>query len=266
MKKLLLPVFFVLAAPISALAQDRTQVEVFEGYSYLRRGFNTNGWETSLLANINSPKGNGAGFSGDDGSVSAVAVKKRFFLFGPKFTYRGNNRFTPVGHAVFGAEHAKADAFRVSGASVPTAASEIDLVGPGASLAVTGLDAFDLRKRTDDRVAPNVELRERLIVDLSSGESSLPVSFTETANSFRAPGSTQSQAQAGQKSKKGPLITALVGLGLVGAGAYFIATPNPPKTVGELFDEGRIDRRYHLGVPMVTLGAVLALLGFTSMR
>jgi hypothetical protein len=74
------------------------------------------------------------------------------------------------------------------------------------------------------------------------------------------------QSGSGKKVRKGPLTAALIGLGLIGGGAYFIATPNPPKTINELFDQDRFDRRFDIGIPMVTVGAILAVFGFKGLR
>jgi|SRR5262245_9597837 len=128
MKKLSI-LFLLLAAPLFAQAQnpgtadietvDTTtgsgqeitpRFEAFAGFSYLRldKGLKSdqdlNGFNTSFTYNFNRFIGATGEFGGNYGNASATGVKadQFFFLFGPKFAYRGNSRFTPFAHVLPG--------------------------------------------------------------------------------------------------------------------------------------------------------------------
>jgi len=121
--------FLLLAAPLFAQAQnpgtadietvDTTtgsgqeitpRFEAFAGFSYLRldKGLKSdqdlNGFNTSFTYNFNRFLGATGEFGGNYGNASATGVKadQFFFLFGPKFAYRGNSRFTPFAHVLPG--------------------------------------------------------------------------------------------------------------------------------------------------------------------
>jgi len=101
----------LLAAP--ALAQESEAIpkaEVFAGYSYLRAdGTNLNGWNASVVANVNSWLGIAADFSGHyhRESTPAGTVKENIhsFTFGPHFALRKNPRFTPFAFTLIGVAH-----------------------------------------------------------------------------------------------------------------------------------------------------------------
>jgi opacity protein-like surface antigen len=84
-----------------AAAQDYPKAEVFTGYSYVRGDLdaNLNGWNASVAGNANKWFGVVADFGGNytDG------FKLHSFLFGPKFTYRDNERVNPYVQTLFGA-------------------------------------------------------------------------------------------------------------------------------------------------------------------
>jgi hypothetical protein len=113
-KLLLLLAVFVFAAPLIS-AQDTPRVELFGGYSYFRLnpadnlidGFNLNGWNASVAGNMNSWFGVVADFSGHYGTPQRFGVDLKInshsFLFGPRFSYRKNDRFTPFAHVLLGA-------------------------------------------------------------------------------------------------------------------------------------------------------------------
>jgi opacity protein-like surface antigen len=107
-----------------ALAQDTTpKAEIFGGYSHVRADFTAggvsfgteglNGWNAALAGNFNKYLGVVADFGGTYGTPIrefgvGVDVKNYTFLFGPQISYR-TRRVTPYGHALFGADHIKAD-------------------------------------------------------------------------------------------------------------------------------------------------------------
>jgi opacity protein-like surface antigen len=84
--------------------------EVFAGFSYLRldadvrNDRNLNGFNSSFTYNFNRFLGATGEFGGNYGNASASGVKadQFFFLFGPKFAFRGNSRLTPFAHILPG--------------------------------------------------------------------------------------------------------------------------------------------------------------------
>jgi len=117
MNKLLFVFAFLLALPVLASAQELPRTEIFGGYSYMRldqdgqTDQDLNGFNTSFTYNFNSFLGATAEFSAAFGNLTsgagATAVTQDqnfyFYLFGPKFTFRGNERFTPFAHVLLGA-------------------------------------------------------------------------------------------------------------------------------------------------------------------
>jgi opacity protein-like surface antigen len=95
---------------LKAMAQDTPQVEVFGGYSYIKRDatnldrINTHGWNASLAVNVNQWLGVVADASGHYGRLEIFAAPHRTHtvLFGPRFTYRKSERLAPFAHALFG--------------------------------------------------------------------------------------------------------------------------------------------------------------------
>jgi opacity protein-like surface antigen len=116
MNKLLLVFAMLLALPILASAQELPRTEIFGGYSYMRLDADNqtdqdlNGFNTSFTYNFNSFLGATAEFSAFFGTtqvasgttLTTVDQDMYFYLFGPKFTFRGNERFTPFAHVLLG--------------------------------------------------------------------------------------------------------------------------------------------------------------------
>lgn len=104
----------LLGLPVGA--QDAPKVELFGGYSFatfesgvgLQR-HHLNGWNSSITGNVNRWFGVTADFSGQYGSMLGVSRNVHSFLFGPRFSYRGNDRVTPSAYALFGATRAHSD-------------------------------------------------------------------------------------------------------------------------------------------------------------
>jgi hypothetical protein len=103
--------------PASAFAEEYPAVEVYGGYSYLAVNetdfINLHGWNASVCGNVNSWFGIVGDVSGHYGSPSLFGISVPFvdlrahsFLFGPRFSYRGNERVTPFAHALFGVTRA----------------------------------------------------------------------------------------------------------------------------------------------------------------
>jgi opacity protein-like surface antigen len=84
--------------------------EAFAGFSYLRldaglkNDRDLNGFNSSFTYNFNRILGATGEVGGNFGNSSASGAKadQFFFLFGPKFAYRGNSRVTPFAHVLPG--------------------------------------------------------------------------------------------------------------------------------------------------------------------
>lgn len=134
----------------AAYAQEVPKIDIFAGYSYLRANpatsgvdsFNTPGGSASLAYNANSWLSGVADFggyhsnnilgTGIDGTIST-------YLFGPRVSYRHNERITPFGQVLFGVAHAGSHAFGASSSDNAFAMS----VGGGVDVKVS--QHFSLR-------------------------------------------------------------------------------------------------------------------------
>ncbi len=107
----------VLLLGLTAAAQDYPKAEAFLGYSYVRvkpatsgaPSFNLNGGSASVAYNPSASIGIVGDFGGYHvGSVSGVPVDANIYtyLFGPRLSYRKNDRITPFAQALFGGAHA----------------------------------------------------------------------------------------------------------------------------------------------------------------
>jgi opacity protein-like surface antigen len=116
----------VLLLPGALAARDVPRIEIFGGYSHFRMpgGFdldsliftvddaNLNGWNVTVTGNLNRWLGAEGDFGGYSGTVKTIyaktggvdnrSVRIHSYLFGPRFLYRGDHRFTPFIHALFG--------------------------------------------------------------------------------------------------------------------------------------------------------------------
>ena len=114
MLKALLCVAGLYCVPLTLLAQEAPQVEVFAGYSYLlasdslSQRVNQNGWDLSAAFNFARSFGVVADFSNHYGTKPRVfspigtAGKGVTFLFGPQYSYRRAPKVTPFVHALLG--------------------------------------------------------------------------------------------------------------------------------------------------------------------
>src|SRR5690348_1008896 len=105
MRKLVWIFSLTMILTITAAAQDFPRGEVFGGYSYLHTsvlgtGLSFNGGSGSVAINANNWFGIvgdvGAYHNGDFG-VNTTAIT---YLFGPRFSYRHNERVTPFFHVL----------------------------------------------------------------------------------------------------------------------------------------------------------------------
>jgi opacity protein-like surface antigen len=116
MQKVISVLALLLALPLLAQAQEAPRLEAFGGYSYLRLDQDTNaitngdqdlnGFNASVTYNFNSVLGATAEISGNFANqINNQQNTDRntyLFLVGPKFAFRGNERFTPFAHVLLG--------------------------------------------------------------------------------------------------------------------------------------------------------------------
>jgi opacity protein-like surface antigen len=122
--------FFVLAALVvlfsgAAMAQDHPKAELFGGYSYARispgsgfTGINLpTGWHASVAGNLNNWFGIAGDISGNYGNPTILGLKVNTklhtYTFGPRISYRNNEKITPFAHAMFGGANVRGSIFGV---------------------------------------------------------------------------------------------------------------------------------------------------------
>lgn len=111
---------------------------------------------------------------------------------------------------------------------------------------------------------PEKPLREKLASDF--WKYSQPGSHFPEVPYDRPPWARQ-QSSSGKGIRKGGLILGLAGLGIMGAGAYLIATTKECAPLQELFaGELECGRRRTQGIGTVAVGAVVATFGFIYMK
>jgi opacity protein-like surface antigen len=174
MNRLFLVLATLFALPLLAQAQESPRTEVFGGYSYMRADADAaggdqdlNGFNASFTYNFNSFLGATAEFSGLFANVQAATVvggvpttttanlNNYYFLFGPKFAFRGNGRFTPFAHVLLGA--VTQDLSLNNGTSVPNNTQFAMAIGGGLDINFT--EKISVRGAQVDyimtRVVPN---------------------------------------------------------------------------------------------------------------
>jgi hypothetical protein len=117
MRKLLLSLYFLALAALPVAAQETSRFDLSAGYSGIHANeppgncncFLANGGSASLAYNFNR----WVGVFGDFGSVhsgnvnsSATDLTLTTYLFGPRFTFRKYEQFTPFGQFFLGGAHA----------------------------------------------------------------------------------------------------------------------------------------------------------------
>jgi opacity protein-like surface antigen len=95
--------------PLSCWAQDTPKAEVFAGYSYVRvnppggePSANLHGFDFSVAGNVNNWFGVVADLGYYRSRAYIVDVTAVSYLFGPRFSYRKNEKFTPFFQTLFG--------------------------------------------------------------------------------------------------------------------------------------------------------------------
>jgi opacity protein-like surface antigen len=109
-KRFAIVVLACAALAIPAAAQNTPQAEIFGGYSYLRlnpgQGISGEnipaGWHASVAGNVNDWFGIVGEISGHYKDIGGVSANAHAFTFGPRFSSRSNEKFTPFAHATFG--------------------------------------------------------------------------------------------------------------------------------------------------------------------
>jgi len=97
----------ILVLSLTAAAQDAPKAEVFGGYSYIRSdGESFHGWNASVAGNANNWFGIVGDFSGHYMSLDILgesfSTSIYTYTFGPRFSYRNNEKIVPFAHALFG--------------------------------------------------------------------------------------------------------------------------------------------------------------------
>jgi hypothetical protein len=111
MRKLTLVVFIFSALTSVAYAQDIPAADAAVGYGFIEvpQGFTfmMHGGNGAAALNVNS----WLGFVGDFGAYHAhpgVSLTTETYTFGPRFSYRALDRFTPFAQLLLGGQHASA--------------------------------------------------------------------------------------------------------------------------------------------------------------
>jgi opacity protein-like surface antigen len=123
MQKLFLIAALTLALPLIAQAQESPRTEILAGYSYLRaddndidaldrdlNGYNISG-NITVFRRWFGLKADVSGHFGDflTNVTPRTDFQQYLFLFGPQFTLRKSERFTPFAHVLFGAARTRLD-------------------------------------------------------------------------------------------------------------------------------------------------------------
>lgn len=115
MKKAFLVVFAFSLLAAGSYAQTTPQADVAFGYSYLHLNasnnapaINTNGFSGSLAYNLSGLFGVVTDFGVYHGSVSDTGLTATSYMFGPRFSFRSNDNFTPFVQGLLGGGHVNA--------------------------------------------------------------------------------------------------------------------------------------------------------------
>jgi len=119
MRNILWSIGLVILMGLPAAAQESPRYEFFGGYGYIRPEggqANLSCWHSSFASNMNNWFGVAMELSGQYGSQTLsvtnsagatvpikASVNFHSLAFGPRFTYRGNERMAPFAQVLFGA-------------------------------------------------------------------------------------------------------------------------------------------------------------------
>ncbi len=106
----LIPAVLVVLSCSTVRAQETPAWDISGGYSYLKANlgsssFNLNGGSTSATEYLNSWFGGRAEISAYQGSVSGTTMSAQTATYGPVFTYRRYDKFTPFANVELGVIH-----------------------------------------------------------------------------------------------------------------------------------------------------------------
>lgn len=145
MKRLIWATLALLLAGSASFAQDAPKVEVSAGYSflYIIKGFTiaTNGGSGSVAFNATNWLGIVGDYGAYHGSPGGQSLNIQTYTFGPRFSYRKNDRFVPFAQALFGGSHASGDIGGFTSSANPFAFA----LGVGGDLALGKSGRFALR-------------------------------------------------------------------------------------------------------------------------
>ncbi len=121
-KWMLLVGVLMLGFCVSAMAQETPKAEIFGGYSYTRDvtdDQNFQGGTGSIAFNANNWLGLVGDFAGykATGLPSGVSANLFTYTFGPRLSYRKNEKATPFAHVLFGGARASASVTGLGSAS-----------------------------------------------------------------------------------------------------------------------------------------------------
>jgi opacity protein-like surface antigen len=142
MKKLAFLTLLIAAASMACMAQQTPAADVSAGYSYFHIGgsgsTNQNGASGSFAYNLNQSIGAVADFGGYHSSPGDVGLTTYTYMFGPRFSYRADSRFTPFAQILLGGAHETVSAFGTAGGTNAFAYS----FGAGVDFPLTDRLAF----------------------------------------------------------------------------------------------------------------------------
>ena len=154
MRKLLWVVLAFCLVAMTSHAQDVPKADVALGYSYLHvngqsgaSGYNNNGFSGSVAYNLTSAFGVVGDFGVYHGSVSGVGITFESYTFGPRFSFRQNDKFVPFVQALFGGAHE--NSITVGGVTVPSANAFAFSFGGGTDIAIAKDGKIALRPQFD---------------------------------------------------------------------------------------------------------------------
>lgn len=154
MKKIMWAAVALTLFAVTSRAQDVPKADVAVGYSYLHfngsggaSGINNNGLSGSVAFNATSVLGIVADFGFYHGSVSGVGINSESYTFGPRFSMRRSDKFTPFVQALFGGGHL--NSITVGGVTVPSVNAFAYSFGGGTDIGIAKGGKIALRPQFD---------------------------------------------------------------------------------------------------------------------
>lgn len=162
---LILPILFV---PLTAIAQQTPEVEVFGGYSNLVANvsgpsFNLNGFDVSVAESVNSWFGGALDFTSHFGTEAGNKVNTQTVTYGPVFSYRKHPSVVAFAHCLLGTVRGSSDYLNIS----KPAWQFVVVAGGGLDVKLT--DRVALRLIQADYVMTHFSSRSQDNIRLSAG-------------------------------------------------------------------------------------------------